>query len=100
MRLALVYLIFFTSHFKLYSQSFEFDYQPIKSSGTIPDDFTFSTKKKIQEDITKIDIKNNNEVKEHKNYAILTNYAIDKQLHGGNILLNDELSNYVNSVAD
>ena len=82
-----------------FSQSFEKDYQPIKSSGTIPDDFTFSTKKKIKEDLTKIEVVNTN-AKENREYTILTNYAIAQQLHGGNVLINDELTAYVNSVAD
>ena len=53
-----------------FSQSFEKDYQPIKSSGTIPDDFTFSTKKKIKEDLTKIEVVNTN-AKENREYTIL-----------------------------
>lgn len=93
------FTIFFFFSTILLSQSFENDYQPIKSSGTIPDDFTFSTKKKIKEELTQIDVKNSN-VKGQREYTILTNYALDKQLHGGNILMNDELSNYVNRVAD
>jgi beta-barrel assembly-enhancing protease len=95
----ITFFIFFLNTTFLFSQSFDKDYHPIKSSGAIPDDFTYNTKKRIEEDITLIDIRSEN-VADQKEYALFSNYAIYNQLRGGNILINDELSAYVNKVAD
>lgn len=99
-KLFLISFFLFHLYFKLKSQSLKDDYLPIKSSGFIPDDFTYSTKKKVEEDVKQLEEKENTVKDNHTSYTILTNYEIDKQLHGGNILLNDEITIYVNKVVD
>ncbi|MCW3082774.1 MAG: hypothetical protein JWP12_140 [Bacteroidetes bacterium] len=82
------------------SPSLDKDYSPLKSTGSIPENFTLSTKKKIDVDVKQIKAPGYKENKLQQDYAVRTNYEIDKQLHGGNILLNEELSTYVNNVVD
>lgn len=98
-----IFLIFFFllhSTFKLKSQSFRDNYIPIKSTGAIPDDFTFSTKNKVIEDVKRVEEKDYALEGSHESYTIFINYEIDKQLHGGNILLNDEITGYINKIVD
>src|SRR6218665_64472 len=80
------------------SQDLAIDYMPLQSYGAIPNDFTYSTRKKVLDDQAE-----NRKIKaaeQSAEFTIQTNYAIDKQLHGGTILLNDAVSVYINKVAD
>lgn len=66
----------------------------LKSSGTIPEEFLKLTSEKYKEDY------NSNEDKGlDKDFFLSTRYFIDELLLSGNILFNEDLSNYVNKVA-
>lgn len=99
-RSALFTIIFCLCFNHQIAQSFKKDYQPIKSVGYIPDIFTLNTTKKIQGDLKGIEEKDRKLNKQEQNFTIHSNYAIDNQLHGGNILLNDDITIYVGKIAD
>lgn len=97
---AVVIALLFFNKKVINAQSFELDYQPIKSVGAIPEELTQNTKKKIALDLKEINQKDKELNKQERNFTIHSNYAIERQLRGGNILLNDEITAYVNNVVD
>lgn len=74
------------------------DYVPIKSVGTVPDDFKKLTFEKVEEGLSKEDevLSKSNQ----KQFLTKINYSIDAILNSGYVTFGDPLSNYVNEVAD
>jgi hypothetical protein len=77
-------------------------YQPLKCSGTIPEDFRILSQEKYKTDVK-------NEAKTSKNHNVSsakdeflleTNYLIDELLLSGKVLFGDTVTAYVNHVAD
>jgi hypothetical protein len=66
----------------------------LKSSGNIPEEFLKLTSDKYKEDYS-----SNEDKGLDKDFFLSTRYFIDELLLSGNILFNEELSNYVNKVA-
>ncbi len=66
----------------------------LKSSGTIPAEFLTLTSDKYKEDYD-----SNKDKGLDKDFFLSTRYFIDELLLSGNILFNEDLSNYVNKVA-
>lgn len=97
---------YFTSLLLLGSVSFaqqnlQENYTPLKSSGTLPDIFTQNIRTVIQKDITELNRKNEENDKSIKRtYLTAANYEIEKIVKSGNTLINDEITTYVNKVAD
>lgn len=74
------------------------NYRPLLSSGVIPDDFTKPTYQKISDDKgTKREDLNS---KREKIFLEGIHYSIDGILHSGLVVYGDEVSKYVNQVAN
>lgn len=85
----------------LTAQNFDVDYTPLKSQGEIPKAIiTTSTKKyeKNKENITRQD--NRKTRKDKDKFYLQSSFVIDEMMRSGSVLFNDELSLYVNQVAD
>jgi beta-barrel assembly-enhancing protease len=83
-----------------YGQDFN-NYIPLKSSGTLPEDFTILSSKKYEHDkqtISKSDKLRDRKAKDE--FYLESNYIIDDILLSGKVLFNDPVSDYVNKVAD
>ncbi|MBL0049194.1 MAG: M48 family metallopeptidase [Bacteroidetes bacterium] len=81
-------------------QNLKENYKPLKSSGLLPDVFTQNIRSVISEDIS---VLNHNEDKDkslRRNYLTAANYEIAKIVKSGNTLVNDEVSVYLNKIAD
>ncbi|MBL4653547.1 MAG: M48 family metallopeptidase [Flavobacteriales bacterium] len=80
----------------------DFDkYQSMKSSGQIPAHFIESNYSKYIKDINQIESKDNRKTKnDKKDFYLANNYEISQLLLGGAVLFNNELTDYVNKVAD
>ena len=78
-------------------QDFNF-YKTLKSSGQIPIDFSSLTYQKIKKDLKKG--KENLSRSEEKIFIYGTNYGIDEILHSGLVVYGDEVSTYVQSIAN
>jgi beta-barrel assembly-enhancing protease len=74
------------------------NYYSLRSKGAIPDDFTKSSKSKMEEDL-KSKSSQSNKAKEKIFYEGV-NYAIDEMLHSGLVVYGDEISTYVNDIMD
>ena len=74
------------------------NYKTLQSKGTIPEDFTKSTKSKLDDDLAKkkTDLTANQE----KILFEGTNYAIDELLHSGLVVYGDEISLYATEIVD
>lgn len=87
-------LICFTS----FGQADFNNYTTLLSEGSIPDDFTVLTYDKLKNDLAKGD-KNLSRVQE-KLFFEGINYAIDDLLHSGYVTYGDEISKYLEKIAD
>ncbi len=77
----------------LLAQDFD-NYQPLRSSGEIPEAFIKKSSVKYQEAI------NNNTSSTIKEFHLESNFGLDELLASGQVLFNDPISKYVSSVAD
>ena len=78
------------------------EYKGLYCVGDIPEDITKRTSKKIKEGIES-DVSSSDKRKVAKSKAtfiLKSNYILDELLTSGNILFGDEVSSYVNAVAD
>lgn len=81
----------------------DFDaYSGLKSIGTLPKDFVSSTYEivKAQQDRVSTESEDKFEQEALQNFYLESNYAVDELLRSGKVLYNDEVSTYVNAVAD
>ena len=93
-------IIFFLSALRLTAQ-FDTDYKPVTSTGALPPDFVTLSSKKYEEAKSKLSSKENKSSRKIKeSFLLSTNFAIDDILLSGKVLFNDELTNYLNGVAD
>ena len=80
-------------------QNLNKNYTPLKSSGTLPDIFTQNIRQVIKSDITELNKKDEDQSLK-RTYLTQTNYEIEKIIKSGNTLINDEITVYLNKVAD
>lgn len=90
-------LLFIGIQFPLFSQIDFNNYRTIKSEGTIPKDFSSKTYSKVEEDIKK----GKEELSKSKEKIFFKNihYGIDDILNSGLVTYGDEVSNYVQTIA-
>lgn len=93
--ITLIILLVF-SH--VYAQTDFNEYKTLKSQGTIPQDFSSLTYKKIQEDLKTG--KENLSKSQEKIFFQGIHYGIDDILHSGMVIYGDEVSNYVQKIAE
>lgn len=74
------------------------NYTTLQSKGDIPEDFTSSTYLKLKKDIEVGDDELNSY--ERKVFYEGVNYAIDDILHSGYVIYGDEITDYLNKIAD
>ena len=74
------------------------DYKTLQSKGQLPDDFTSETFQKIEEGMT--ERREGLSPIEQREFLEKTGYAIDDLLHSGLVVYGDDISTYVEKVAD
>ncbi|MEX0967599.1 MAG: M48 family metallopeptidase [Bacteroidia bacterium] len=85
---------------QIWAQDFD-QYQPLESSGTIPESFVTLTESKVIDDIERIDRSEKRKIrKEKEKFVLVNNYLIDQLLLSGRVLYNDPVGRYINNVAD
>ena len=83
-------------NFLLAQQNFN-DYKTLASVGVIPSDFTQLTYDKIKADLSKE--RTNLKGKNEKIFLEGIHYSIDEMLHSGRVIYGDEITSYLNAVA-
>ena len=81
-------------------QNLKQNYSPLKSSGILPDIFTQNIRSVIQDDITELNKQKDNDKTLKRTYLTEANYEIEKIVKSGNVIVNDEVTKYLNSLAD
>jgi hypothetical protein len=81
-------------------QDLKNNYTPLKSSGNLPDIFTQNIRNVIQSDISALNKLKDKDRSLKKVYLTEANYEIEKIVKSGNTLINDEVTIYLNKVAD
>lgn len=78
------------------------NFEPLKSKGNLPDDFTQRTSVKITDAIDVHVAKKDRKTlkKKKQDFLLKSNFMIDNLLMSGNVLFGDEVSVYVNKIAD
>ena len=74
------------------------NYKTLQSKGVIPEDFTKSTKSKLDDDLAQK--KTDLTASQEKILFEGTNYAIDELLHSGLVVYGDEISKYATEIVD
>jgi len=95
-----LFLFVFFAEMCFSQQNLKENYEPLKSSGTLPDIFTQNTRKIIKDEIAELDKQEDKDKLIKKTYLTETNYEIEKIVKSGNALVNDEITSYLNKVAD
>lgn len=81
-----------------YGQTDFNNYQPLKSGGTIPGEFTQHTYEKLKDEANGSQSKLS--ASSGKKFFEGINYAVDDLMHSGYVTFGDPISEYVNDVAD
>lgn len=81
-------------------QNLRENYTPLKSQGTLPDIFTQDMRKVVQQDIIELNKSKEKDKTLKSTYYTEANYEISKIVKSGNALINDEVSMYLNKLAD
>lgn len=93
----LAFLLISSSGFVL-SQTNDFIYTPLKSYGSIPEDFLSRSYEKIEAD--RLSGRTSLSKKEETIFFESIHYSIDELLHSGKVIFGDPVTQYVNKVAD
>lgn len=96
----LAFLLLLSANACIAQQNLKENFTPLKSSGTLPDIFTQNIRNVIQSDITELNKQGDSDKMLKKVYLTQANYEIEKIVKSGNTLINDEVTNYLNKVAD
>lgn len=96
------YIVLFVlfANFVVAQQDLKKNYTPLKSSGTLPDIFTQNIRNVIKNDITELNKQKESDKSLKRTYLLEVNYEIEKIVKSGNTLINDEVTVYLNKVAD
>jgi len=88
-RISLIFFIVFSG--SVFGQDFD-NYQPIVSSGTLPEDFTRAVSEAAKEA--------KNEPSDEREFTVSAAYSLNRIMLGGKVLFNDPMSQFANKVTD
>lgn len=81
-------------------QNLNTNFAPLKSSGELPPAFTQNIRNVIEQDISEIKSKKDSDKRLKYRFMTASNYEIERIIRSGNALINDEVSGYLNQIAD
>ena len=93
-------LIILSSVIGFAQQNLQENYIPLKSSGALPDIFTQNIRNVITSDINDLYKQKETDKLIKQTYLTEANYEIEKIVKSGNTLINDEITVYLNKIAD
>src|SRR5690349_8339656 len=76
------------------------NYSPLKSKGELPAVFTQDIRDVIKQDITDLNNKKDKDSYLKSSFLTASNYQIQRIVRSGNTLVNDEITVYLNKIAD
>jgi Zn-dependent protease with chaperone function len=96
----IIALFLFLAYAGFSQQDLSKNFSPLKSSGNLPDIFTENIRNVIQKDISELNSKKESDKSLKRTYLLEANYEIEKIVKSGNTLINDEITVYLNKLAD
>jgi hypothetical protein len=99
-RLLILVSLVFPIAFSAQQQDLKQNFHPLKSAGILPDVFTQNIREVIKQDITDLKQKKDKDKTVKSSFLTASNYQIERILRSGNTLVNDEITDYLNEVAD
>jgi hypothetical protein len=81
-------------------QNLKENFTPLKSQGTLPSLFTDNIRDIVKTDITELNKGKEKDKALKSTYLTEANYEIEKIIKSGNTLINDDITNYLNKLAD
>lgn len=92
--------IFFIFSATAQTQDLNKNFQPLKSKGPLPAEFVVNVRDVISQDIDEMKKRQESDRGLKSSFVTASSYQIDRLLRSGNALVNDEVTNYVNEVAN
>jgi hypothetical protein len=87
--------------FSTTAQNFDIDYEPLQAQGKIPKEIITASTTKYEQNKENITRQDDRKIRKDKDkFYLQSSFVIDEMMRSGRILFNDELSVYVNQVAD
>jgi len=96
MKVVILSIFIVLSSFSSFSQEI---YSPLESQGELPKDIQLLFSEKYKQEYEKLEQKDP-DYKKKKDFILNSNHNLDQIFKGGQLLFNDEISNYVNSLVD
>ncbi len=86
----------------LLAQNVDFDnYELLKSTGTIPQEFLTPSSEKYKKELEKVNqAAKKSDQKDEKQFYLESNFVVDDLLQSAKVLFNDPITQYINQVAD
>lgn len=81
-------------------QDLKSTYKPLRSSGELPPVFTQNIRNIIKQDISELRQRKENDKSLKSTYLTASNYQIERIIRGGNTIVNDEVTKYLNQITD
>jgi hypothetical protein len=94
------FFVLFVSVQGFSQQNLKENFTPLKSKGTLPSLFTENIRNIVQTDINELNKGKENDKALKSVYLTEANYEIEKIVKSGNTLINDDVTNYLNKLAD
>jgi Zn-dependent protease with chaperone function len=99
MKYPALFALAFTAIFCSAQQNLKENYVPLKSSGELPSVFTQNIRNVIEQDLKELEEKKENDRSIKSSFVTASNYQIERIIRSGNVLINDEVTNYLNEIA-
>jgi hypothetical protein len=81
-------------------QNLKVNYTPLKSKGILPEIFTQNIRKIVGRDLSDLNSSKEKDKNIKSDYLTAINYEIERIVKSGNTLVNDEVTTYLNKIAD
>lgn len=81
-------------------QDLKKNYAPLKSRGELPAVFTQNIRAVIKQDVTELKKREDENKGLKSTFLTASNYQIERIVRSGNTLINDEITDYLNKIAD
>src|SRR5687767_9232267 len=94
-------LCLFVAVLNLHSQqNLKENFISLRSEGTLPEAFTKNIKKSVRDEIAELKKSKEQDKKLKAIYLAEASYSIERNIKSGNVLFNNEITNYLNQLTD
>ncbi|TVR77606.1 MAG: hypothetical protein EA412_10650 [Chitinophagaceae bacterium] len=95
-----LFIFFLMGYYCLKADNIFQNYQPIESSGFIPEHLITRSSERYRQRLEEIDAEDRRSRRAEARFALSSSFVVDRLLRNGQLLFNDTLTSYVNRVTD